>query len=59
MKPNLTMVSERDATRRLTKIKAITAMARTARDDAVELELKFEAYLLDMAVLALSENLKK
>lgn len=38
------------------RLRTIIAMARTARDDAVELDLEFEAYLLDMAVIALSET---
>jgi len=59
MKPNLERVPEDCKTKRDAKIKATTAMAITARDDAVKLGLKFEAYLLDMAVSALSENLNK
>lgn len=53
MKPNLERVPEDCKTKRDAKIKATTAMAITARDDAVKLGLKFEAYLLDMAVSAL------
>lgn len=45
-------------TKRDAEIQATTAMVRTARDNAVGLGLKFEAYLLDMAVSALTENLK-
>ena len=59
MKPNLELVLEDSKTKRVAEIKAITAMAKTARDDTDGLGLKFEAYLLDMAVSALSENLKK
>jgi len=43
------------AQNRLAQIRAIAALTKTARDDALELDLKFEAYLLDMAVVALSE----
>lgn len=59
MKPNLELIVEDSGTNRIAEIKAICEMVRTARDDAIGLDLKFEAYLLDMAVLALSENLKK
>ncbi|NNE24552.1 MAG: hypothetical protein HKN11_18280 [Rhizobiales bacterium] len=41
------------------EIEAIAAMTKAARGDAARLGLKFEAYLLDMAVTALSEHLKK
>ncbi len=44
---------------RSAEIRAILAMSRTARDDAAKLGLKFEAYLLDMAVVALSEQLQR
>ena len=56
MKPNLERVPKDSKTKRDAEIKAITAMARTARDDALNHGLKFEAYLLDMAVHALSEH---
>ena len=44
---------------RLTEIGAILGMTQTARDNALRLDLKFEAYLLDMAAIALSEQLGK
>ncbi len=44
---------------RTTDIKAISALAKTARDDALKIGLKFEAYLLDMAFIALSEQSQK
>ena len=40
-------------------IQAILGLTRLARDDVAKLGLKFEAYLLDMAVTALSEQLTK
>lgn len=43
----------------LDEIGAILAMTKTAKDDARELGLSFEAYLLDMAVIALSERLQQ
>ena len=48
-----------DPVTRTSKIRIIEAMAKTARDDALELDLKFEAYLLDMAMIALSEQSQK
>ncbi len=59
MKPNLELIAGESETERVAEIKAMYAMVRTARDDAIRLELKFEAYLLEIAMLALSENLKK
>ena len=44
-----------NAQSRLARIRALSALTKAARDDALELGLKFEAYLLDMAVIALSE----
>ena len=41
------------------EISALLAMTRAARDDAARLGLKFEAYLLDMAALALFEQWQK
>lgn len=46
-------------TTRVVDIKAIYAMLRTARDDTIRLELKFEAYLIEIAMLALLENHEK
>jgi len=46
---------DQHAQNRLARIRAIAALTKTARDDALELDLKFEAYLLEMAALALSE----
>lgn len=40
---------------RLARIRKIEALTMAARDDALELNLEFEAYLLEMAALALSE----
>ena len=48
-----------DPSDRLTRMRAIIAMTRTAREDALELGLKFEAYLLNMSLIALSEQLLK
>lgn len=45
------------AEERLDEIRAILAMTRTSRDNALDLGLKFEAYLLDMACVALAETL--
>ena len=42
---------------RLNEIEATMHIARAARDTAANLDLKFETYLLDMAVIALSERL--
>ena len=60
-KPNLEYVPQRDVDVDVPKseIRAILAMTRTARQDALALDLKFEAYLLDMACIALSEQLQK
>ena len=41
------------------RVRALAIMTRAARDDALGLNLKFEAYLLDMAFIALSEHLEK
>ena len=46
---------DQHAQNRLAKIRAIEASTEKARQDALELDLKFEAYLLEMAALALSE----
>ncbi len=51
--------TEFDPESRCSKIRAVVAIAKSARDDATQLDLKFEAYLLDMAVIALSEQLQK
>ena len=40
-------------------ILALSAMAGAIRDDAIKLGLKFEGYLLDMAVTALHERAQK
>lgn len=40
-------------------ILALSAMAGAIRDDAIKLGLKFEGYLLDMAVTALHERVQK
>ncbi len=48
-----------DLSDRLTQMRAIISMTRTAREDALELDLKFEAYLLNMSLIALSEQLLK
>ena len=42
---------------RQAEISAILQVVRRMRDDTAELELSFEAYLLDMAVLALNDHL--
>ncbi len=42
---------------RLNEIVATMHVARAARDNAASLDLKFETYLLDMAVIAFSERL--
>ena len=39
------------------KIEALVKLVKHARDDVNDLDLKFEAYLLDMAVLALKEQI--
>ena len=39
-------------------IRGIIEIVKAARNDAIELDLKFEAYLLDMAAIALSEQLQ-
>ncbi len=44
---------------RASEIRAIARLAKSARADALRLGLKFEAYLLDMAVIALSEQSQK
>lgn len=41
---------------RAADLRGIVAMATIARDDALRLGLRFEAYLLDMAILSLSEH---
>ena len=41
------------------RIRTITALAKSARDDALRIGLKFEAYLLDTAVISLREQLEK
>jgi len=60
-KPSLQFEPQRDADVdvRKSEIGAILAMTRTARQDALDLDLKFEAYLLDMACIALSEQMQK
>ncbi len=44
---------------RMSDLRAILELTSTARDNAVRLGLKFEAYLLDMSSVALSEQLQK
>ncbi|MEM1201357.1 MAG: hypothetical protein AAGI06_18800 [Pseudomonadota bacterium] len=41
------------------QIEDLLLRAQTAKADADQLGLKFEAYLLDMAVMALSERVQK
>ena len=48
-----------DVVSRASKIRAIVALTKSAREDTLRLDLKFEAYLLDMAVIALSEQSQK
>lgn len=43
--------------KRTEKIEDILLRVRSAKSDAQELELKFETYLLDMAIMALLERL--
>ena len=40
------------------RIESILESVRLAKHDAQQLELKFEAYLLEMATMALSEQLQ-
>ncbi|NNE20968.1 MAG: hypothetical protein HKN11_00010, partial [Rhizobiales bacterium] len=60
-KPSLQSEPQPDAdvAKRKSEIGAILAMTRTAREDALDLDLSFEAYLLDMACIALSEQMQK
>mgnify|MGYP001815375258 CR=1 FL=1 len=60
-KPSLEYVPQRDVdgAECESEIHAILAMTRTARQDALDLNLKFEAYLLEMACIALSEQVQK
>lgn len=60
-KPSLQIEPQRDADvmTRESRICAVLAMTRAARQDALDLDLKFEAYLLDMACIALSEQVQK
>ena len=44
---------------RKANIQLLSRMTTTARDDALGLDLKFEAYLLDMALIAINEHLEK
>ena len=44
---------------RMSNIRAIATLVNSAKDDALAHGLKFEAYLLDMAVIALLEQSRK
>ena len=46
------------SSKRKEQIEDILLRVRLAKSDAQELDLKFEAYLLDMATMALSERLQ-
>ncbi len=41
------------------RIEEMLERVRSARDDAQFMELKFEAYLLEMATMALTEQLRR
>lgn len=48
-----------DSGDRAAEIGSILAMTNYAKEDAIRLDLNFEAYLLDAAAIALKEQLEK
>lgn len=50
--------AQSNSSKRIERIEDILLRVRLAKSDAQQLELKFETYFLEMAVMALSERLQ-